>query len=241
MQLDHLAFDIETVPAAQLSEYSPAVQEKVQQKITRVQERNPEFDFNYFASINGDFGKIVCISMGYINGEQIRLKSLAGHDERKILQEFNEFCSQTKGIFIHYNGLNFDVPFILQRMTHHNIRPQNSRFTNLRRYSSDPHLDLMMVYYNWDMQKVMPMGVLAELHGLPSPKEDLSGGEVYQAYLKNEWARIIRYCEFDVATTLNLWRKLIRYEPVIPPENYLFSGSEGPGGGDEKSPITAPE
>lgn len=222
---DHLAFDIETVPAADLSEYSEAVQEKVKQKVERLQERNPDHDFQYFASTHGDFGKIICISMGYLSGEKIKLKSLYGHDEHAILEEFNQVCKTITGIFIHYNGLNFDVPFVLQRMAHHGIKPSNERFKQLRRFYTEPHFDLMMAYYNWDFQKVLSLGTLAELHGIPSPKEDLSGDKVYQAYLKNEWGRIVRYCEFDVATTLNLWSKVFRYEPVIGEENYQFSGA----------------
>ncbi len=232
---DHLALDIETAPAADISEYSETVQEKIQQKIDRQKERNPDFDYSYFASTHGDFGKIICISLGYINDDgSIKLKSLYGHKEEEILREFDKICRGIRGKFIHYNGLNFDIPFILQRMAHHGIRPSNSRFTNLRRFSNDPHFDLMMQYYNWDMQRVLPLGILAELHGLPSPKEDLSGDKVYQAYLKNEWSRIVHYCEFDVATTLNLWNKLFNYQPVIDPEKYVFSeeikGEEEGGG-----------
>ncbi|HQV32322.1 MAG TPA: hypothetical protein PKV71_10620, partial [Calditrichia bacterium] len=136
---NHLAFDIETVPAADLSEYSEAVQKKINEKIEGRRERQPDFDYPYYASTHGDFGKIVCISMGYLHGDRIKLKSLYGHDEFRILEEFNKVCASIKGIFIHYNGLGFDVPFILQRMAHHNIRPANPRFTNLRRFSSDPH------------------------------------------------------------------------------------------------------
>lgn len=221
---DHIALDIETVPAADLSEYSEAIQEKIQAKIDRQKERNPDFDFKYFASTHGDFGKIVCISLGYVHGERIKLKSLFGHDEQEILEQFNKIAANTK-TFIHYNGLGFDMPFILQRMAHHGIKPAGNRMTNLRRFSSDPQFDLMMMYYNWDFSKVMSLGILAELHGMPSPKEDLSGDKVYAAYLENEWERIVRYCEFDVATTLNLWNKIYRYQPRMTVEQYDFSGA----------------
>ncbi len=225
--VSHLAFDIETVPARPLSEYSPAVQEKVEEKIARRQERSPEYDYDYFASIHGDFGKIICISLGYIGADEaIHLKSLYGDDETDILLRFNDIIARHNGIFIHYNGLNFDVPFILQRMAHHGIKPGNLRFTDLRRYASEPHFDVMMQYYNWDMQKVLPLGVLAELHRIPSPKEDLKGAEVFRAYQRGEWNRIKHYCEFDTATTLNLWRKLFLYQPALPLERYLFSEEE---------------
>ncbi|HFE63626.1 MAG TPA: hypothetical protein ENK14_04320 [Caldithrix sp.] len=224
MLIDHLALDIETVPMKALSEYSSAIQDKVNEKISRQQERNPDYDYDYFASIHGDFGKIICISLGYVNNDnEIRLKSLAGDKEEEILKEFNDIISGHRGIFIHYNGLNFDIPFILQRMAHNGLVPSNRRFSDLRRYSTNPHFDVMMQYYNWDMQKVLPLGILASLYGLPNPKEDLSGDQVFQAYKEEKWNRIIHYCEFDTATTLNLWRKIFRYQPVIPFENYRFS------------------
>ncbi len=223
---NHLALDIETVPLKPLSEYSNFIQDKINDKISKKQERNSDFDFDYFASIHGDFGKVICISLGYITEKfSMNLKSLAGDDEKSILDEFNHIIENHRGIYIHYNGLNFDVPFILQRMAHHNMKPTNMRFTDLRRFSSNPHFDVMMMYYNWDMQKVLPLGVLAELHKLPSPKEDLAGDQVYETYNKGDWNRIIRYCEFDTATTLNLWWKLSQYKTALPLSSIQFSES----------------
>ena len=224
MYIDHLAFDIETVPAKELSDYSALVQEKVNDKIARIQERNPDYDYNQFASIHGDFSRIICISMGYILKEgKIKLKSFHGDDEREILTNFNEILKPFNGIFIHYNGLNFDGPTVIQRMAHHEIMPSNRRFGNLRRYSTEPHFDVMMQYYNWDLQKSLPLGILAELHEIPSPKDDLSGDKVLEAYNKGEWERIVHYCEFDVATTLNLWNKIFNNQPIIPVDSYEFS------------------
>lgn len=228
MNIDHLAFDIETVPAKELSDYSPLVQEKVGEKVARIQERNPQYNYEQFASIHGDFNKIICISLGYIITEagvtKVKLKSFSGDDEQDILSKFNEVIHPFNGIFIHYNGLNFDVITIIQRMAHHNMTPSNKRFTNLRRYSTEPHFDVMMQYYNWDLQRALPLGVLAELHQIPSPKDDLSGDKVLAAYRSGEWERIVRYCEFDVATTLNLWNKIFHNQPIITPDNYEFSG-----------------
>ncbi len=162
--------------------------------------------------------------MGYtLKGGKIKLKSFYGEDERKILAQFNEIIESFNGIYIHYNGLNFDVPTIIQRMAHHEMIPANRRFSILRRFSVEPHFDLMMQYYNWDWQKTLPLGILAELHQVPSPKDDLSGDKVLEAYRKGEWERIIRYCEFDVATTLNLWNKIFHNQPIISTDGYEFS------------------
>ena len=221
---NHLALDVETVPIKSLNEYSSTVQQKVQEKIKRRQERDPDFNYEYFASIHGDFGRIICISLGYIGEDNsIRLKSIYGEDESTILSDFNNIIDKHKGIYIHYNGLNFDIPFILQRMSHNHIIPKSNPFKNLRRFSTDPHFDVMMMYYNWDMQKVLPLGILAELHEIPSPKDDLTGDQVFDAYKNGEWEKIVRYCEFDTATVLNLWQKIFQYNRVIPVEKYQFS------------------
>ena len=220
----HLALDIETVPVQEFSAYSEAVQQKIQEHIERRQERNSDFNYEYFASIHGDFGKIICISLGYVgDNDDIRLKSLSGDNETELLSEFNKIIDKHSGIYIHYNGLNFDIPYIIQRMSYHGIAPASRNFTNLRRYSPEPHFDVMMQYYNWDLSRALPLGILAELQGLPSPKEELSGDKVFAAYQKGEWDRIVRYCEFDTATTLNLWRKLFLYQRIIPAEKYQFT------------------
>jgi 3'-5' exonuclease len=219
-RLAHLALDIETVPCKPLTDYSESAQEQLRRRITRAAESDPDMSYEKFASLNGDLGKIICISVGYVNDGRIRTKSFCGEDERALLIDFNELMGQVEGPFIHYNGLNFDIPFIIRRMCHHGMRPANPRFANLKRYQYEPHLDVMMSYYNWDMRGTLPLGVLAEAHGLPTPKGDLSGDKIYQAYMNDEWERIQRYCELDVATTLNLWRKVICYEP--PAECELF-------------------
>jgi predicted PolB exonuclease-like 3'-5' exonuclease len=224
MLRSHLALDVETVPVKEINEYSPMVQDKIMERIERRQEYNAEFNYEYFASIHGDFGKIICISIGFIaDDDTIRLKSFSGNDESRLLTGFNQVVNKHQGIFIHYNGLNFDIPFILQRMTYHGIAPAGVRLGNLRRFSTDPHFDVMMQYYNWDLNRALPLGILAELHGLPNPKDDLSGDKVYAAYKQGEWDKIVHYCEFDTATTLNLWRKLFLYQPLISLEKYQFS------------------
>jgi len=108
-------------------------------------------------------------------------------------------------------------------MAHHGLTPANQRFTNLRRFSSDPHFDVMMIYYNWDMQKVLPLEIIAELYDLTNPKTDLTGAMVYEAYKKEEWKKIQHYCEFDTATVLNLWWKIFQHEAPIHQKNYIFS------------------
>lgn len=225
MIISHLCLDIETVPAYESPEIlPPAVQERANAKIAQAQDRNPNFDWRFFASVNWDFGKIACISLGYIGeDETISLRSFCGADERQILQEFNDQVGNFKGTFIHYNGLSFDVPFITRRMAHHFIKPANPALEDLRKFSKMPHYDVMLWYYNWEQQKALGLEALAFSYGLPSPKDVLGADRVYHAYLSEQFDRIAHYCEFDVATTLNLWRITTQYRRPIPLEKIRFS------------------
>jgi len=76
--VNHLCFDIETVPAREINTYSDAVQAKIQEKLDKLQSRGSTSTYEYFASTHGDFGKIICISVGFIHGDTIRLKSFYG-------------------------------------------------------------------------------------------------------------------------------------------------------------------
>ena len=76
------------------------------------------------AGIYAEFGKVVCISMGFIlqkDGEtQIRLKSIANKDESVLLQEFidllNSYYNSTDYMFCAHNGKEFDIPFLCRRI-----------------------------------------------------------------------------------------------------------------------------
>ena len=72
------------------------------------------------ASIYAEFGKIVCISVGFFNGERFRLKSFYGHDEKALLADFadmlNRYYSTPDAQLCAHNGKEFDFPYIARRM-----------------------------------------------------------------------------------------------------------------------------
>ena len=49
------------------------------------------------AGIYAEFGKIICISLGFINGEEFRIKSFYGDDEKVLLNEFITLVNSSYG------------------------------------------------------------------------------------------------------------------------------------------------
>ena len=131
LNLEHIVFlDIETVPEVQnFTDLSADKQELWTQKSQY--QRKDEFTAEEFyprAGIWAEFGKIICISVGYftnINSERrFRITSFYG-DERPLLLEFKTLIethfSKPKHLLYAHNGKEFDFPYIARRMIIHNV------------------------------------------------------------------------------------------------------------------------
>jgi len=223
-----MALDIETVPQKEYSALAANVRKWIDRRLLRINENKDEeqaWDYPKFASLDWDLGRILCISLGLYEEEthSIRLKSVIDSDERTVLKGFNELIRDFKGDYLHYNGLSFDIPFILNRMSVHGIDVSDQKITKLARYRTSPHYDLMQVRANWDYLRTKPLNILAEIAEVPDPKEEMDGAMVYESYRNGNLSEIQRYCEFDTATVANLYLSLVEGKPVVPLENYRFS------------------
>lgn len=125
-----LFLDIETVPEEEhFDQLSPYRKELWAQKSAyqRGDEESPEA-FYERAGIWAEFGKIVCISVGYFIAQaeerSFRIKTFFG-EEKQLLIEFkelldNHFNLRTQVLCAH-NGKEFDFPFIARRMIIHSV------------------------------------------------------------------------------------------------------------------------
>ena len=118
-----LFLDIETVPMVENYDLLPEKFRMLWDKKSEYLKRNPEDTsatiFNR-AGIYAEFGKIVCISVGYQYNQDFRMKSFYGEDEFILLQEFAELLNRHFNHRDHmlcaHNGKEFDYPYIARRM-----------------------------------------------------------------------------------------------------------------------------
>ena len=126
IKLDNILFlDIETVPEEE--NFKLLDEEKQYLFETKTQyQRKDEFtpeEFYDKAGIWAEFGKIVCISVGYFitkgDVRNFRVTSFFG-EEKKILKDFsnllNNHFNQPQHILCGHNAKEFDFPFIARRM-----------------------------------------------------------------------------------------------------------------------------
>jgi hypothetical protein len=225
LNLEHLLFlDIETVPESEhFSALDEVTQELWAQK-TRYQRKEETEPGEYYenAGIWAEFGKIVCISVGYFTwkGEHrnFRVTSFYG-DEVKILKEFRRLLTEHFGkpnqLLCAHNGKEFDFPYIARRMIINGISLPGKLDLFGKKPWEIPHLDTMELWKFGDYKHYTSLKLLAHILGIPSPKEDMDGSMVREVYYREkDLDRIISYCELDVITLAQVFLRL-RNDPLL--------------------------
>lgn len=210
-----LFLDIETVPQEEnWSDLNQNLQELFTKKTQyqRKEEITAE-DFYERAGIWAEFGKIVCISVGYFVENQFRVTSFYGNDEEKILIDFKTILekhfSKPSQVLCAHNGKEFDFPFIARRMIVHGITLPNKLNLFGKKPWEVPHLDTLELWKFGDYKHYTSLKLLTAILGVPSPKDDIDGSEVAKVYYKEKnIERIVTYCEKD---TIAVAQILLRF------------------------------
>lgn len=231
-KLNNILFlDIETVPQEENWNSLSKITQELFEKKTQYQ-RKEEFTAEQFyqrAGIWAEFGKIICISVGYFvdteNTKQLRLTSFFGDDEHKLLTDFKvlldkHFAKKTNILCAH-NGKEFDFPFIARRMIVHKIElPKKLNLFGKKPWEV-PHLDTLELWKFGDYKHYTSLKLLTNILGIPSPKDDIDGSEVADVYYKEkDIQRIVTYCEKD---TIAVAQILLRFnnEDLLKQENIV--------------------
>ena len=234
--LDHvkiekvLFLDIETVPQyATYEELPERLKEFWDHKATKIKVNETDTpDMVYErAGIYSEFGKIICISVGFIHNDKLRIKSFAGDDEAQLLRDFatmleNNF-NKTGTLLCAHNGKEFDFPYIARRMLIHSISLPFLLDIAGKKPWEVPYLDTMELWKFGDYKNYTSLALLTAIFDIPSPKDDINGSQVGEYYwVRNELPRIVIYCQKDVVAIAQL---MLRYKgmPLIEDNNIIYA------------------
>lgn len=215
---DILFLDIETVPESEEYAALDEVKKQLWEEKSQYQ-RKEEFTAEEFyerAGIWAEFGKIVCISVGFFNLKtnirNLRVKSFHG-EEKSVLKAFksllNDHFSGPKKLLCAHNGKEFDFPYLARRMLINGIKLPYKLDLFGKKPWEVPHLDTMELWKFGDYKHYISLKLLAHILDIPSPKEDIDGSMVRKVYYEDQdLDRIIRYCEQDVITVAQVFLRL---------------------------------
>jgi hypothetical protein len=179
------------------------------------------------AGIYAEFGKIICISLGFINGEEFRIKSFYGDDEKVLLNEFitlvnSNYASPNKLLCAH-NGKEFDFPYLARRIILNGLELPSLLDIAGKKPWEVQHLDTMVLWKFGDYKSYTSLALLAHVFDIPTPKDDIQGSDVARVYWEDkDLARIVEYCQKDVLTVVQLLLKF-KGMPMIKEENVIIT------------------
>jgi predicted PolB exonuclease-like 3'-5' exonuclease len=208
-----LFLDIETVPAFPDYKSVPEPFRKLwdhKAKFVRKEKETDKANEVYrSAGIYAEFGKIICISVGYLHGNDFRIKSFSGHDEKVLLGEFSKlvvkhFNKKDSQLCAH-NGKEFDFPFIGRRMLVHGLSIPGILDLAGKKPWEVKLLDTMELWKFGDFKNYTSLTLLAAVFEIDTPKDDIDGSMVYEVYWQEKnLERIINYCQKDVLTVAQI-------------------------------------
>src|SRR5690554_140719 len=225
INLENILFlDIETVPEFQYFDQLDD-QTKLLWELKSQYQRKDDFTAEEFyerAGIWAEFGKIVCISVGYFvcrgDTRNFRVTSFYG-DEEKILKNFKNLLEshfhKPHHLLCAHNGKEFDFPYIARRMLINRIDLPFKLDLFGKKPWEVPHLDTLELWKFGDYKTFTSLKLLTHILGIPSPKDDIDGSEVYKVYYEdNDIDRIIVYCEKDTIAVAQIFLRL-RNEDIL--------------------------
>lgn len=225
LKLENILFlDIETVPQEVSFDKLESTTQTLfadKTKYLRKEDFSPE-EYYERAGIWAEFGKIICISVGYfkINGDSRTFRTTSFHgDEEILLKEFKNVLethfNSSRYLLCAHNGKEFDFPYIARRMIILGIElPYKLNLFGKKPWEV-PHLDTLDLWKFGDYKHYTSLKLLTHVLGIPSPKDDIDGSEVRSVYYEeNDIDRIIVYCEKDTVAVAQILLKL-RNEPLL--------------------------
>lgn len=231
LKLENVLFlDIETVSQVasftELNDKFKYLWEKKAEIISRSKpDATPDQLYNS-AGIYAEFGKIVCISCGFMNGKEFRIKSFYGDDEKILLLEFadllNKHYYDNYSLLCAHNGKEFDFPYIARRMLINEIAiPEILNLAGKKPWEVR-HLDTMELWKFGDYKHYTSLELLAAVFNIPTPKDDIDGSMVGHVYwVEKDLDRIVEYCQKDVLTIAQLLRRYLGMSLISEPDVVL--------------------
>lgn len=173
------------------------------------------------AGIYAEFGKVVCISVGYFFTEKkrkvLRIKSLYNEDEKVLLNNLLTLLSTLAldTVFCAHNGKEFDYPYLCRRLLVNGF--EIPKLLDLRGKKSwdVKHLDTLELWKFGDYKHYVSLDLLASIFEIESSKNEMDGSMVYAVFYKEKnLKKIAKYCEMDVWVLANVFLKLHAMEAV---------------------------
>jgi len=175
-------------------------------------EKDCDFLYKKYSALLPEFGKIVCVSVGFINGGEEKIQSFCTGNEKEDLIQLSTLLNKIKGLdftLCGHNIKNFDLPYLGKRMLINNINPP----TLLPSHDTKPWeikaLDTKEMWNFGSYKGLSSLHLVTSVMGIPSSKEgEVTGENVHESWYNDKKTEIMSYCEKDVSSLIKIIKKV---------------------------------
>lgn len=165
--------------------------------------------------LDGAYGRILAIGFAIEHHEPF---CIIDADEKKVISEFYRVLNNAvevehaKGYatqqvtFVGHNIIGFDFRFLWQRSVVNGITPP--AYIPFGAKDWDKSVFDTMTKWNPDREKRTSLDKLCKILGVKSPKGDIDGSKVAQAWADGRGDEIAEYCCGDVRATRSIYQRL---------------------------------
>jgi len=171
------------------------------------------------AALYSEFNKIVCVSLGMVvqdketKTDKLHIKSSSSDNEIDILRDIAT-AIKSADTLVGHNGKAFDFPMLSRKYLIHGLQLPVLLQNSGRKPWEVPLIDTQEMWKFGDLRYTVSLDQLAMVFNLPSPKANMHGSQVSEYYYAGRLKEIVQYCELDVATLINVHRKMIG-QPIV--------------------------
>jgi predicted PolB exonuclease-like 3'-5' exonuclease len=167
--------------------------------------------------LDGSFGRILCASVSVVVGTDNHIATFGSPvvDEastlKALIEQIDMIANTTtsKGfsrpVFVGHN-IGFDLRFIAQRCVVNGVTFNKGLLPFDAKAWSDDVVDTMLVWAGFGNR--ITLDKLCVALGVPSPKGDIDGSKVAQAFADGRFAEIVEYNRNDVSATKACYLKM---------------------------------
>jgi predicted PolB exonuclease-like 3'-5' exonuclease len=210
-----LFFDIETAGKyadyESFSYHDPEGAKIFAAKCERMNYGEPELGYSNKVALFPEFGRIVCLSYGVWKNGEMTISTVSDDNESDLIKKVANLFHKAGASGMTptgWNIKNFDVPWVYRKILMNGLqvpdvvnlwgkKPWEVNILDLKEWwKGFSNLDVTFEEAAYGM-------------GIPSPKDEMHGGQVHQNYWhKDNKSGVIKYCEKDVKTMILLCEKV---------------------------------
>lgn len=218
----HIAIDFETIPdddalAEAPPEFEPRKNLKDPEKIRQdIERKEAEWEEDRIKNFSVDFRRARIVAAGAVwnAGGAVGERAWTAPDEEAEAKLLFEVWQLIRGamfsgaVLVTFNGLSFDVPLLYWRSMKLGVVPLVPKWKFSKRFVDHPHFDIRAVLGDFDRYSKGGLDDYARWLGIASPKTEMDGSAVWDAYQEGRWDDIEKYVLEDAKTTALIYRRV---------------------------------